>query len=213
VKLFPRTPHLAWSGHVGRDDLQLTEEESLIFVARMTVVQEKLDGANVSIRVSAGRVVLENRGKPISAHPQFDRFKAWAATRDVGSLGDLVLYGEWLFATHGTAYDVLPDYFIAYDVYDPSRGFLASTMVRQVSAGLGVVAVSDLLFASDRAGLLRLASDRSSFGRGPREGVYCRIEEDGVCVGRAKLVRPGYAPRSDAAWRQGIVRNHLAAAT
>lgn len=210
MKLFPRTPHLAWSGHVGRDDLQLSEEESLAFLARMTVVQEKLDGANVSIRVSAGRVVLENRGKPISAHRQFDRFKAWAAARDVGSLGDLVLYGEWLYATHGTAYDALPDYFLGYDVYDPSRGFLASTTVRQVCADLAVAAVPDLPFVSDRAGLLRLASDRSSFGRGPREGVYCRIEEDGLCLGRAKLVRPGYAPRSDAAWRQGIVHNHVA---
>jgi hypothetical protein len=192
VKIFPRTPHLAWSGYVGRDDLTMSEDETIDFIARMSVVQEKLDGANVSIRVENGSLVLENRGKPISAHEQFDRFKAWAAARpSLFELGDRVLYGEWLFAQHGTPYDHLPDYFIAYDIWENNE-FLNAMDVRTFCDALGISCSPALEFTRRRADLLALASDGSLFGSGRREGIYCRIEEDGRCVARAKLVRPGY---------------------
>lgn len=210
VKVFPRTPHLAWSGYVGRDDLRMTEEETIDFVSRMTVVQEKLDGANVSIRIEHGRVVLENRGKPISAHEQFDRLKAWAAARpSLIDLGDRTLYGEWLFAQHGTPYEQLPDYFIAYDVWENDM-FLSAKDVRAACEALGIGSSPALDLRRRRDDLLALASGRSLFGTGRREGVYCRIEEEGRCIARAKLVRPGYKPRSDEEWeRHGVMRNKL----
>lgn len=211
MRVFPRTPHLWWSGFRGRDDLQLSLEESASFLRRVSVVQEKLDGANVSFAVSDGRVVVENRGKPCSGHPQFDRLKRWAAEHDdaLQALGSGVLYGEWLLAEHGTRYDCLPDWFIAYDLYRDR--FLPWEEVAATCGALGFSLVPVLPWTRSEGseGLLRLAGERSAFSSVLcREGVYCRQEDENGVLGRAKLVRPGYRPRSDEDWRtRGLVRN------
>jgi hypothetical protein len=189
----------------------LSEQDSLEFLARMTVVQEKLDGANVSIRVADGRLVPENRGKPVSNHPQFDPFKAWVAAHPgLHDLGSLILYGEWLYAEHGTPYDRLPDYFIAYDLYDTTtESFLAARAVQEYCGVLGITATQNLAFDRSPSGLARLAREPSVFSTTAlREGLYLRIEEGDTCVERAKLVRHGYQPRTNDEWKsRGIVPN------
>ncbi len=214
VRVFPRTPHLWWSGFRGRDDLQLTEKESVSFLGGVSVVQEKLDGANISFSVVDGVVVVENRGKPVSSHPQFDRLKRWAAEHDdaLRGLGSVVLFGEWLLAEHGTRYDRLLDWFVAYDVYDPREdGFLPWQEVERTCAALGLALVPVLPWTArdGHDGLLRLAGQPSAFSTaGLREGVYCRHEDEHQVLGRAKLVRPGYVPRSDEDWRtRGLIKN------
>jgi len=211
VKVFPRTPHLWWSGYRSSDDLALSENESLQFLQRASVVQEKLDGANVSIRVAQGRVVPENRGKPVSNHPQFDPFKAWVANHTTFSdLGTLILYGEWLYAQHGTPYDLLPDYFIAYDLYDTNtETFLTTTAVTALCEALGISCCTNLTVPRSPDALLKLAGERSTYSTtAPREGLYLRIEENGKCVSRAKLVRPAYRPRTNEQWqREDVVPN------
>lgn len=211
MKVFPRTPHLFWSGYRTIDDLTLTEAESASFLRQASVVQEKLDGANVSIRVADGRLVPENRGKPVSSHPQFDPFKAWVANHQMlHDLGSLILYGEWLYAEHGTPYDQLPDYFIAYDLYDTTtERFLLSADVRELCDVLGISCVTNLPVPRSPETLQQLASAHSEYSTtSPREGLYLRIEEQGSCTSRAKLVRPGYQPRTNEEWaREGIVPN------
>lgn len=214
MRVFPRTPHLWWSGFRGRDDLQLSAAESESFLQGVSLVQEKLDGANVSFSVEDGRVVVENRGKPVSSHPQFDLLKRWAAEHDgaLRGLGSAVLFGEWLLAEHGTRYDRLPDWFVAYDLYDPeSDRFLPWKHVEETCGALGLALVPVLSWTSrdGHEGLLRLAGQPSAFSRvACREGVYCRHEDGNGVVGRAKLVRPGYVPRSDEDWQsRGLVKN------
>jgi len=211
MKVFPRTPHLSWSGYRSGDDLALSAPESDDFLRRASVVQEKLDGANVSIRVADGRLVPENRGKPVSNHPQFDPFKAWVASHHhLYDLGTLILYGEWLYAQHGTPYDQLPDYFLAYDLYDPrTERFLPSSSVREWCNRLGIACITTLPFTQSAQALLQLVAQRSAYSTtAPREGLYLRIEENGAVVGRAKLVRPSYRPRTNEQWaREGIVPN------
>lgn len=214
VRLFPRTPHLWWSGFRGRDDLQLSTEESESFLRGVVVVQEKLDGANISFTVSDGRVVVENRGKPVSSHPQFDLLKRWAAEHEesLRSLGSRVVFGEWLLAEHGTRYDRLPDWFVAYDVYDPREDrFLPWQEVELTCRALGLALVPVLPWTArdGQDGLLRLAGQVSAFSAaGLREGVYCRHEDEHRVLARAKLVRPGYVPRSDEDWRtRGLIKN------
>jgi hypothetical protein len=82
--------------------------------------------------------------------------------------------------------------------------------MRAVCEALGISCSPTLEFTRGRSDLLALANGRSVFSSGQREGIYCRAEEDGRCVARAKLVRPGYQPRSDEEWkRHGAVRNKL----
>jgi hypothetical protein len=115
-----------------------------------------------------------------------------------------------LYAEHGTPYDQLPDYFIAYDLYDTAREqFLPTVEVRELCDILGISYVSNLTVPDSVDALLNLASQQSEFSTTAlREGLYLRIEEKGACVSRAKLVRPGYRPRTNEQWaREGIVPN------
>lgn len=40
-----------------------------------------------------------------------------------------ILYGEWCAARHTVTYDALPDWFLAYDVYDTKEGRFFSRWV------------------------------------------------------------------------------------
>lgn len=41
-----------------------------------------------------------------------------------------ILYGEWLQITHTVLYDALPDWFIAFDLYDIQSARFLSTQAR-----------------------------------------------------------------------------------
>ena len=81
----------------------------------------------------------------------------------------------WLFAQHGTPYDHLPDYFIAYDIWENNK-FLNANEVRTICQALGISCSPSLEFGARREGLLALASGKSLSGIQQREGIYCRIE-------------------------------------
>ena len=123
--------------------------------------------------------------------------------------GRHILYGEWLYATHSVYYNKLPDYFIAYDLYDRvdnvfySRKRLLKTLANTsiiVSPLVfeGVVDSTDALLAlvhgpsqfidvSAMVSAAELASE--SMMKGKREGIVVRICEKGRLISRAKLVR------------------------
>ncbi len=214
MKVFPRTRHLAWTGYASNDDLRLSEHESTLFLSRVTTIQEKLDGANVSFHTLGEGLAIENRGKPVSHHPQFDLLKAWTAEHAIAlnDLGSRILYGEWLFATHGTTYDRLPDWFIAYDLYDTTtESFLPTNAVTQFCQEHGLATSTPLAWTKPLTPALlhQLASERSTYSTtSPREGLYLRAETTTRCTDRAKLVRTGYHPRTDEDWHQrGLIKN------
>ncbi|MEG4005000.1 RNA ligase family protein [Microcoleus sp. Pol11C1] len=133
-----------------------------------------------------------------------------------------ILYGEWLYAKHTVFYDFLPHYFMEYDVLDLETSQFLSTESRQkLLSGLPLVSVP-VLFSGvlkshkqmmqfmeksnfiqpghlDR---LRLSSrelgldeerclketDKSEI----MEGLYIKIEEDGIVKARYKYVRASF---------------------
>ncbi|MER7791146.1 RNA ligase family protein [Streptomyces sp. NPDC097640] len=133
-----------------------------------------------------------------------------------------VLYGEWLYAKHTVYYDALPHYFNEFDVLDRDEDvFLSTARRRELLEGLpvhsvpvlrtGPLAGLDALTAfvgpstcrteGWRAALRETAeaggldpgrvaaeTDSSDF----MEGLYVKVEEDGVVAGRYKWVRPGF---------------------
>jgi hypothetical protein len=59
------------------------------------------------------------------------------------TLGDLVLFGEWCASFHTVRYDALPDWFLAFDVYDRGRaGFWSADRRGALCASLGAVPAS-----------------------------------------------------------------------
>jgi hypothetical protein len=133
-----------------------------------------------------------------------------------------VVYGEWLYAKHTIFYDRLPHYFLEFDVFDPeARTFLSTARRRELLAGLPVASVpvlwagvlsgpEELLSligpstckspawrerldeqARSRSldpGRIRQETDPSDL----MEGLYVKVEEEGVVKARYKYVRADF---------------------
>jgi hypothetical protein len=129
------------------------------------------------------------------------------------------MYGEWMYAKHTCFYDLLPHYFMEFDIYDRERDlYLSTARRRQLLQGLPVVSVAVLWEGrpnklADITGLVgpslfkspdwrdRLVEAATAAGVAPAqalaetdrhdamEGLYVKIEDDEQVVERLKWVR------------------------
>jgi len=140
---YPRTPHLAGSRvQAGDEELPVIAPGALRGVT--LVVEEKLDGSNSAISFDDdGGLLLQSRGHILTGGPrerQFDLFKRWSnhhrvALRDILACR-YVMYGEWLYARHTIPYDMLPHYFMEFDIFDrETREFLSTDRRQRLLAG------------------------------------------------------------------------------
>lgn len=155
-----------------------------------------------------------------------------------------IVYGEWMYAKHTVFYDALPCYFVEFDVYDRATGnFLDTARRKAITQPLGIVSapvLSQGVFTSAKQvlGLLgqshyvtdghmqtlaevcnRLGLDAEKFvsqtdSSTTMEGLYIKVEENGIVTNRVKYVRAGYVQSASVAtddWqRRPIVPNQLA---
>jgi ATP-dependent RNA circularization protein (DNA/RNA ligase family) len=209
---FPHTPHIAWlAPGTPRDDKVLPAEEARAMLDHPVVVEEKLDGANMGLSFDeAGVLHVQNRGqylnRPYSG--QFARLDEWLAMREdalFDALGDrLILFGEWCAARHSLDYAALPDWFLAFDVYDRVEGRFWSTARRHALAvRLQVREVPRV--SEGRTSLAELTQwvqgQRSRFRDGALEGLVVRQEDGDWLIRRAKLVRPDFVQAIEEHWR------------
>lgn len=112
------TPNINVSG---KHKLSKVDVKKLI-TGRVTI-EEKIDGANVGIIGDNGIFRLQKRGSLVdtSEHPQFNRFKSWIMDKwyseSLSIENGVIVYGEFMWATHHIYYDYLPDWFVCFDVY------------------------------------------------------------------------------------------------
>ena len=130
-----------------------------------------------------------------------------------------IMYGEWLYAKHTVYYDALPHYFLEFDIYDKEKEvFLDTVNRRDLIKDLPVYSVpvlacgkfnkmedvikylgdSNYITANHRDNLakearkLNLDSDRQlreTDSSRLMEGLYIKVEENGIVVDRMKYVR------------------------
>jgi hypothetical protein len=249
---YPRTHHLEGSRlQPGDEDLDALPLDELR--GRHVVVEEKLDGANAGLSVdpASGALRLQSRGHFLTGggrERHFDLFKRWASCHQAVLAERLgprhVCYGEWLYAKHTIFYDLLPHYFLEFDVLDTDDGtFLSTVRRRELLAGLPLASVPVLwegvleqpreLPALVRHSLYKSARWRDALteaivaeGLDPErqrgetdpadegEGLYLKVEEDGVVLERYKFVRPSFLTAvvdSGSHWlSRPIVPNRLA---
>lgn len=216
---FPHTPHLAWlSPGTPRDDKVLPPDEVASLLAAPLVIEEKVDGANLGLSVDDNATLRgQNRGewlRPDHLPPQFKTLPSWLAPREhrlIDALWpDLMLFGEWCYATHSVAYAHLPDWFLAFDVYDRAAGrFWSTTRRNALLAELGLHPVPEIARARfDLAGLNTLLATPSRLTAEPIEGVYVREEDPEWLIRRAKLVRPSFTQAIDTHWSRGPLRTN-----
>lgn len=220
---FPQTPHVLWLGDgEPRGDKLLEAAEVEQLLSGPVVVEEKVDGANVGISVSEdGQLLVQNRGtylRPGECHVQFRDLFTWLSRgeRDLIDMlsPSLMLFGEWCFAVHSIPYDRLPDWFLAFDVYDRAEGRFWSTVRRNELVELLDIATVPLVargqFSVDELKQL-LDTTPSAVRDGPSEGIYIRREDGDWLLMRAKLVRADFTQAIEEHWsRAPIRRNRLA---
>lgn len=133
-----------------------------------------------------------------------------------------IVYGEWLYAKHTIFYDALPHYFLEFDVLDVESGtFLSMQRREKLLRDLPVVSVP-VLYSGSLSSLAELTSfvgpsrfirpghlERLTEHAGNRqhnvdrihqatdrstmmEGLYIKVEEDGVVTERYKYVRADF---------------------
>lgn len=161
---FPRTRHLfdAGGSGVSRDDLLMDAREEAMFYSlprggrgqraqqQLVALEEKVDGANLGISLGKDmKLWVQNRSHFINSqtHRQFSCLDSWLEENSAGlyellESGNLVLFGEWLYAKHSIHYTNLPGYFMAFDLYDKQAGKFFSWRERNrrlESAGIPVV--------------------------------------------------------------------------
>jgi hypothetical protein len=218
---FPNTPHLAWLGEgIPRDDKVLSPREADELLGGEVIVEEKFDGANLGLSAGpGGGLRAQNRGQylepPYSG--QFSRLASWLGGREAllaEGLGPTrILFGEWCAAIHSVAYDALPDWFLAFDVYDRGvSGFWSTKRRDHFVETMGLTPVPYLFVGRTTLNELKamLADGRSAFGGGPMEGIVVRRESGDALQARAKLVRADFTQAIGEHWsRRRIQWNGL----
>lgn len=217
---FPHTPHLLWLGEgTPREDKILSQAEATSFLGGEVGVEEKVDGANLGISVGPdGRIRAQSRGNylnPAHCHAQWKPLWPWVKQREAALFnalgGGLILFGEWCHARHTVAYDRLPDWFLAFDVFEATSKRFWSTARRDgLARALDIQTVPEIfrstLTLQQVPGLL----GQSKVGNVPAEGLYLRREDANHLLQRAKVVAPAFQQQIEEHWtRRPLVRNRL----
>lgn len=226
---FPRTTHVRGSRFQhGDHDMEATPWSEL--ANRNLVVEEKCDGANCGISFSdEGEMFLQSRGHYLRGGPREKHFallKQWTSCHEEAffcALGSrYVLYGEWMYAKHTSFYDILPHYFLEFDVFDtetntfldtPSRRELLKNVpivsvpvlyegiVKDVKSLSSFIGPSAFMGPDHRYNLLNAARNANVSehdilkhvdGTTIMEGLYVKREENGIVTGRYKFVRDSF---------------------
>lgn len=216
---FPSIPYLVPPNGIDlREDKVLSTQERLAFLAHVLHVEEKVDGENLGISFDGDRLQFQARGsyvRPGGAH--FRGLETWAQPRTsriskvVGT--ELIIFGEWCAITHSVRYDLLPDWFLVFDIYQHSTGLFWETPLRDELArelGMSVVPFLGSGRFSEES-LIGLMS-RSHIGHEPMEGLVARTQGTAGGQKRAKVVRPDFVQQIGRHWRSGVMaRNRLGA--
>jgi atypical dual specificity phosphatase len=206
---FPRTSHLINLGGASDDDLVFEEQELVYFLTpsatKFITIEEKIDGGNMGFRLSSnGKILAQNRSKIVTKnlHPQYAALEKFIYSHqqeieDVLENGRRCLFGEWLAAKHSIHYNNLPDYFIAYDIFDiKEEKFLDRTTFYEIMSSTNIPylkpIVNNFEECNSREKIISfLNSKKSEFSTDSLiEGIYIRVDGvDGFLKERAKIVR------------------------
>ena len=214
---FPSTPHLITLPGVSiREDKVLNEYERNEMLARLLVVEEKIDGANLTISFDEhANLILKNRGALLTEpfEGQWKKLKSWLNNHEetlFDALGtELILCGEWCYATHSVFYDRLPDWFLGFDIYQKDNKRFWSVKKRHellTQIHLHEVPVLN----QGRFSLKEIVEllSQSRYGSSQAEGIYLRHDEGDWLVSRAKLVRAEFIQTIEEHWTRSKLQTN-----
>lgn len=229
---FPRTRHIFDAGGdaVSRDDLIMTEKERKAFLKDADIIiEEKIDGANIGISINKDfQIRFQNRSHYVdkSSHKQFSVLERWQEqhAQDLFQIIEPerhILFGEWVFAKHSVHYTALPNYFIAFDIFDKvSKKFLCvkERNSRLENTSIPIIHTITIKNNPSKDDLMPLLETKSYYYDGQVEGIVLRKNkmESGKSIrsdsfeDRAKLVRSDFLQQIEEQWtRQKFEKNKL----
>jgi len=211
---YNRTYHFPFSKGATNDDKIATDMSRLI--GNPIVITEKMDGSNTSLETD-GCFARTHSGPP--THPSFDGLKALHASLKWKIPQGVQLFGEWCFALHSIKYDLLPSYFLLFNVRDLSNMQWASWEEVELWADEMSLPTVPVLFKGSISSEKELQEIVESFMIAPsacgdiREGVVVRIQDAfddrnfSSCV--MKCVRANHVQTTEHWKEQEIVKNKL----
>lgn len=215
---FPHTPHILWLGQgQPRDDKILEPTAVKDLLSDELLVEEKVDGANIGFSVTPeGELQVQNRGTylhPDRSHAQFKPLWQWLKPRQeelaLALWPNLILFGEWCYARHSIEYDDLPDWYLAFDVYDREQmQFWDSARRNTLLQSLNLKPVPKLACGIFALGELKSLLGQSRVGSHPMEGLVVRRETNGITKDRAKLVRAQFTQAIEEHWSKGAIHKN-----
>ncbi|TRZ92175.1 MAG: hypothetical protein D4R88_00815 [Methanosarcinales archaeon] len=105
----------------------LSDSEISTLLDGEVIVEEKIDGGICGISWNGDAHQAQGRGRIVhyaENSKQFHGFNKWIY-ENYEKIQQIpagwIVYGEWMRACHNIFYDLLPDYFIAFDVWNGSK--------------------------------------------------------------------------------------------
>jgi len=192
------------------------EDQRALLKGHSILIEEKMDGANTAIiRGKGDKWTLQKRRglADTHAHEQFAFFWNWARANEEKILQipeGWIVYGELMYATHHIFYDELPDYWLAFDVWNEKDGYLGPSKFDYIERwGFQRVPILHIGIL-DNVNIDRLVYDTSSYAsKSVREGIVIKNFRNGL---RGKLVRPEFMKEieEDDHWmKRSVRRNQL----
>lgn len=214
---FPTTPYLLTPDDLfSREDKVLSDKEAQVFFSERVLIEEKIDGANLGISFSSDGVIqLQNRGHYI-AEPfvgQWKPLSEWIKHK-IDKLFDLLLdryivFGEWCYIAHSVYYNSLPDWFIAFDIYDKqNESFLSSKYRNEMINQMALAQVPQLYNGHLSKESIDNFIGQSAFGMQRSEGLYFRVEDTHYLKYRAKYVRKDFSQSIETHWTKKVVNKN-----
>lgn len=228
IKKYPRTKHIE-SSRLQHGDHDLDQIPFSELKGKHLVIEEKIDGANAGISFDKSGLLLQSRGHFLTGGPRekhWTLLKQWANIHEDWLFdileGRYIMYGEWMFAKHTVFYDMLPHFFLEFDIYDKENDvFLSTTERRNLLHGSPIKSVlvlhegeiddlsalqelvrpsyfktglwkSKLDEQAIRAGLDPVQCRKQTDSHDEMEGLYIKVEADGKVIERLKWVRPSF---------------------
>lgn len=215
---FPVTPHIDIPCDYNvRNDKILSLSEMNELLSCSITVEEKIDGSNVGISFSKeGSILIQNRGNYLMPpyKGQWAPLGKWLDMH-IETLFDFlsdrfILFGEWCYAKHSVVYNKLPDWFIAFDIFDlEAKRFYSVKRRTDILFNLKLYSVPIITQGHFTIDQLRNMFGRSHFGDEICEGLYLRYDEDNWLHTRAKLVRTGFFQSIGEHWTKGKITKNV----
>ena len=220
---FPKTAHLPYKPNSDRTDSVATESEAGIIFTHPINIEEKIDCASMGVVWKDGNPIVRNRDhilrkgfvKETAAKKQFASVWNWVYEKkekfiQLSEMGSYSVYGEWCVAQHGIHYTGLPDWFIAYDIYDYEKNvFLSPPIARKMLSDLGFH-IPHLfhqgIYDGDYESLEVLANKVSTLSTSKVEGIYIKVYDSGVITNRFKMVREDF--KRGALWNPKVLQKN-----